>query len=49
MDESTANIDAKTARQIEQFIFNLKECTVLMITHHLDEQLAKQCEQIIEL
>ena len=49
MDESTANIDAKIARQIEQFIFNLKECTVLMITHHLDEQLAKQCEQIIEL
>ena len=49
MDESTANVDTKTARQIEQFIFNLKECTVLMITHHLDEQLAKQCEQILKL
>lgn len=49
LDESTANIDTKTAREIEQFIFSLKDCTVLMITHHLETALKERCDQIIEL
>ncbi|MEQ3453078.1 ATP-binding cassette domain-containing protein [Enterococcus cecorum] len=48
MDENTANVAPKTLCQIEPFIFNLKECTDLMITHHLDGQLAKQYAQTIE-
>lgn len=48
MDGNTTNVAPKTICQIESFIFNLKECTDLMITYHLDEQLAKQCAQTIE-
>lgn len=48
-DESTAALDEPTAIKIEQLLVTLPNITLIMITHHLHSQIAKQVDRIIKL
>ncbi|MCM1103675.1 MAG: ABC transporter ATP-binding protein/permease [Clostridium sp.] len=40
LDEFTASLDEKTAEEVEQAVLNLKDVTVLFVTHKVNEKLA---------
>lgn len=48
MDEATANLDANTARMIEGAVLD-SDMTVVMITHHLNDEIRQKADEIIDL
>lgn len=49
LDESTSNLDKTTASNIENFILDIPNVTVIMITHHLSEKIKDRLDGILEL
>lgn len=49
LDEGTSNLDNHTAKQIEQGLVNNDELTVIMITHHLSEELREKLDDVLDL
>ena len=49
LDEGTSNLDNQTAKQIEQGLVNNDELTVIMITHHLSEELREKLDDVLDL
>ncbi len=49
IDEGTANLDKETANEIESILFNDKDLTVVMITHHLTDHIRNLADEIITL
>ena len=49
VDEATAALDAETAYQVSSAILALKDVTIIIVTHALDESLLKQYDGIITL
>ncbi|KLE16317.1 ABC transporter ATP-binding protein [Clostridium sp. C8] len=47
LDESTSALDSKTAYEIENLLLNMKDLTIVTITHNLNEKLLKQYDEII--
>lgn len=48
LDEASANLDKQTTLFIEEYVLKLNK-TVLMITHHLHEELLEYIDEIIEV
>lgn len=46
MDESTSSLDIKTAREIENTIYNLNDSLRIIITHNLNDTFLKKCSGI---
>lgn len=49
IDEGTANLDNETAQEIEEILFSDKNLTVIMITHHLTDNIKKLADEIIKI
>lgn len=49
VDEATASLDNITARQIEESVLHDKDCTAIVITHKLDENVLRQYDRILVL
>lgn len=49
IDEGTANLDEKLANNIETLMFKQSNLTLIMITHHLSEDIKKLADEIIYL
>lgn len=49
LDEPTANLDEKNTKEIEEQIFAMKDCTILMITHDLDETVLRRFDRVIKI
>lgn len=49
LDESTSNLDENTASTIENFILDIPNMTVIMITHHLSKQIKNRLDGILKL
>ena len=47
MDEATAGLDNRTARQIDQTLTRKKDLTAILVTHKLTEESLKGCDQIL--
>ncbi|MDR2043839.1 MAG: ABC transporter ATP-binding protein/permease [Clostridium sp.] len=48
-DEVTSNLDNKTSFEIEKKIFELKEMTIIWITHRLNKVLLQQYDEVLVL
>ncbi len=48
LDESTANLDPKVKLELEQLVLQLP-CMVIMISHHMTEEIVKRIDRVIEL
>lgn len=48
LDEATANLDPKVKLELEQFVLQLP-CMVIMISHHMTEEIVKRVDRVIEL
>lgn len=49
LDEITAHLDSHTAKQIEQHILSHEDLTVIMVTHHLSEEIKTQLHDVLTL
>ncbi len=49
LDEFTANLDPKTAEQIESVVMGLKDTTCIMITHRQDSEMVRRCDAVWEI
>lgn len=49
IDEGTANLDKNTAEEIENLLFKDENLTVIMVTHHLNSNVASLADEIIEI
>lgn len=49
LDEFTSNLDNLTAGQLEQLVLNSSDFTCIFITHRLNPELLKACDQIFYL
>lgn len=49
IDEGTSSLDKQTANSIENNILNDQELTVLMISHHLSEEMKKKLDKVIQI
>lgn len=49
LDESTSNLDEKTATSIEEFVLNIPEKSVIMISHHLKKEIKNQLHGVLDL
>ena len=49
LDEATASLDSKTSYEIENTILDIKDKTVIIITHKLNESILKKYDGIIVL
>lgn len=47
LDEATSALDAESANSIENTILSLKNCTSVVVTHKLSEDILKQYDEII--
>jgi len=47
IDEGTSSLDKQTANSIENNILNNQEIAVLMISHHLSEEMKKRLDKVI--
>lgn len=48
LDEATANLDPKVKLELEQLVLQLP-CMVIMISHHMTEEIVKRIDRVIEL
>lgn len=48
LDEATANLDPKVKLELEQLVLQLP-CMVIMISHHMTEEIVKRIDEVIEL
>ena len=46
-DEITASLDKQTAYQIMSDILDIKQMTSVIVTHSLEEQILRKCDEII--
>lgn len=49
LDEGTSNLDPETAAEIENLLVNDPHITLLMVTHHLTDQIKDQIDGMIQL
>lgn len=49
LDEGTANLDETSALQIEKMLINQKDLMVIMITHHLRDEIRDSLDDILSL
>ncbi|UPQ85492.1 ATP-binding cassette domain-containing protein [Ignavigranum ruoffiae] len=49
IDEGTSSLDKQTAFKIENNILNFENKTIIMITHHLNENLIEEFDNIYSL
>lgn len=49
LDEFTANLDKKTAQELEADILNMKDRTIITVTHQTDEEKLKQYDYVVTL
>ena len=49
LDEFTANLDPKTAQELEDNILNRRETTVITVTHQRDEEKLKKYDCVVML
>lgn len=49
LDEGTANLDKASALQIEKMLVCQKELTVIMVTHHLHDEIRRSLDDILYL
>ena len=49
LDEATSAIDKETTDEIENFILSREDKTVIMISHHLDENIKAKCDKVYDL
>ena len=49
MDESTSNLDAATAQEIERIVFDLPNVMVLFVTHHAQPDTYKKADCILRI
>ncbi len=49
MDEAVANLDKKTAVDIERELLQIENLTIIMITHHLYDENKELFDQIISI
>ncbi len=49
LDEPLANLDPLSARAIETFLLNLKERTMIVVTHQFSSDLIKGFDEVIEM
>ena len=49
LDEATSALDEKTAVQIENNILADDKLTLIMISHHIQEEIKKQLTECVEL
>lgn len=49
LDEPTSKLDPKTTQAVERTLLKLKNVTVLMITHHLNEANKNLFDEILDL
>lgn len=49
IDEGTSSLDNDTAIEIEENLVKNEELTVIMVTHHLRDQIASQLDGILDL
>lgn len=49
LDEGTSSLDQKSALEIEENLMSQKDLTVIMITHHLREEIATKLDGILML
>ena len=49
LDEATSAIDAETAAEIENNLLDDSDCTVIMISHHLDPNIKLKLDNILNI
>ena len=49
LDEFTANLDEKTAREVEEQVLGLKGCLVIAVTHQRKQDVMEKYDQVITL
>lgn len=49
LDEFTANLDKKTAQEIEEQLLERKDCLIIAVTHHLDPDTMERYDGILNL
>ncbi|MFC0234489.1 ABC transporter ATP-binding protein [Vagococcus entomophilus] len=49
LDEITSSLDVKTAVSIEKFILSIPNITVIMISHHISEEIKQHLDGILKL
>ncbi|CAM3687679.1 ABC transporter ATP-binding protein [Erysipelothrix urinaevulpis] len=49
IDEGTSNLDKKNADEIVRKLLELKETTIVMITHHLSDEFENEFDQVVNL
>ena len=49
MDESTSNLDAVTAQEIEKTVFGLQDVMVLFVTHHAQPSTYSAADYILQI
>lgn len=47
MDEATSSLDIETAKQIEEKLYNMKDTTIVAVTHRIDENILKKYDELI--
>ncbi|GAA4067934.1 ABC transporter ATP-binding protein [Amphibacillus indicireducens] len=49
LDEGTSSLDQKSALEIEESLMSQKDLTVIMITHHLREEIKEKLDDVLRL
>lgn len=49
LDEATSALDKKTSKEIEDILLNKKDKTIIMISHHIDDDIKNKFDNIYEI
>ena len=49
LDEATSALDKTSSMQLEQLILTKQDKTVIMVTHHLRDEIKQLADQVIDL
>lgn len=49
LDEFTANLDKKTAQEIEERLLTRKDCLIITVTHHLEPETMRQYDGVLDM
>lgn len=49
LDEATSAVDKKTSKEIEDILLSKEDKTVIVISHHLDEEDSRKFDMIIKI